>query len=114
MAGLLFPIPISVINNSPSPKISNTTKEKESSSPAKSPKKGTLDNSPSSDKLKTYHKNDLLFFIKSKQKDDADDDEDSMSFKSCESTQDDDGFLFDYHDIERYPDGNLCYTVNDP
>ena len=37
-----------------------------------------------------------------------------MSFKSCESTQDDDGFLFDHDDIERYPDGNLCYTVNDP
>ena len=49
VAGLLFPIPTSVINNSPSPKISNTSKEKESSSPAKSPKKGTLDNSPSSD-----------------------------------------------------------------
>ena len=27
--------------------------------------------------------------------------EDSMSFKSCESPQDDDGFLYDHHDIER-------------
>jgi len=64
VAGLLFPIPTSVINNSPSPKISNSSKEKESSSPAKSPKKGTPDNTPSSDKLKTYHKKDSLFFIK--------------------------------------------------